>query len=84
MTITDLKAYKSRMDEKLLPTDKLRVILNRDAYTMLSVILADRNKKLRQSLSDPKISESKRAKRTLELDMVVQAIKCFENTEKVN
>lgn len=84
MTITDLKAYKSRMDEKLLPTDKLGIILNRDAYTMLSAILADRNKKLRQSLSDPKISESKRAKRTLELNMVVQAIKCFENTEKVN
>lgn len=42
MAITDLKAYKSRMDEELLPTDKLRVILNRDAYTMLSAILADR------------------------------------------
>lgn len=70
MTITDLKSFATAINAKMEPTDKMAVTLTRRATTYVMAYLHDRRRSIKQSMADPKISDSKRAKRQFELDMV--------------
>ena len=63
MTITDLKSFATAINAKMEPTDKMAVTLTRRATTYVMAYLHDRQRSIKQSMADPKISDSKRAKR---------------------
>lgn len=83
MTITDLKRYAERMEAQLLPTDKLKVVLNREAVVYITAFLNDRHKSLTQAINDPKTSDKKRRKRKYELDLITSARAALDEAEMV-
>lgn len=83
MTITDLKRYADKMNAKMLPTDKLQVVLSRRAVTIVGAYLADRKKSLEQALGYAYTSPKKREKREYELTMVNEALAALEKSERI-
>ena len=81
MTITDLKSFATAINAKMEPTDKMAVTLARRATTYVMAYLHDRQRSIKQSMADPKISDSKRAKRQFELDMVEESIAALEKAK---
>lgn len=81
MTITDLKSFATAINAKMVPTDKMAVTLTRRATTYVMAYLHDRQRSIKQSMADPKISDSKRAKRQFELDMVEESIAALEKAK---
>ena len=81
MTITDLKSFATAINAKMEPTDKMAVTLTRRATTYVMAYLRDRQRSIKQSMADPKIPDSKRAKRQFELDMVEESIAALEKAK---
>ena len=83
-TITDLAAYKVRMEANPQPTDKFILQVTRSVRDWMLGDLREREKNLRQATTDTKIKPAKLAKRQRELAEIEQTIRALEKARQIS